>query len=178
VSVCVRRDVWQTIEGDKPRSYYLDLRRYRAFLIDRCQTPFTPAVNTMMALNAALDELLEVGLVGRREHYKHLNDRIRRGLLSLGMEIMVDEERSSHSITVVKVPDGMTYQDIYLGLKDRGFIVYESKGALSGGYFQVANMGALEEIHIDEFLAAMGQVLSEARHGSLVTAAAGALRLV
>jgi 2-aminoethylphosphonate-pyruvate transaminase len=178
VSVCVRRDVWKTIEGDKPRSYYLDLRRYAAFLRDRCQTPFTPAVNTMMSLNAALDELLEVGLAGRRDHYKRLNDRIRRGLKSLGMEIMVDEERTSHSITVVKVPDGMTYQDIYLGLKDRGFIVYESKGALSGGYFQVANMGALEEVHIDEFLAAMGQVLAEARHGSLVTAAAGALRLV
>jgi 2-aminoethylphosphonate-pyruvate transaminase len=178
VSVCVRREVWKTIEADKPRSYYLDLRRYRAFLRDRCQTPFTPAVNTMMSLNAALDELLEVGLKGRRDHYRRLNDRIRRGLRALGMDLMVDEERTSHSITVVKVPDGMTYQDIYLGLKDRGFIVYESKGAMSGAYFQVANMGALEEIHIDEFLAAMGQILSEAHHGSLVTAAAGALRLV
>ena len=178
VSVCVRRDVWKTIDADKPRSYYLDLRRYRAFLRDRCQTPFTPAVNTMMSLNAALDELLEVGLRGRRDHYRRLNDRIRRGLRSLGMELMVDEARTSHSITVVKVPDGMTYQDIYLGLKDRGFIVYESKGAMSGAYFQVANMGALEEIHIDEFLAAMEQVLAEARHGAIVTAAAGALRLV
>jgi len=178
VSVCVRRDVWKTIEADKPRSYYLDLRRYRAFLRDRCQTPFTPAVNTMMSLNAALDELLEVGLRGRRDHYLRLNDRIRRGLRALGMELMVDVERTSHSITVVKVPDGMTYQDIYLGLKDRGFIVYESKGAMTGRYFQVANMGALEEIHIDEFLSAMREVLSEARGGSLVTAAASSLRLV
>jgi len=56
--------------------------------------------------------------------------------------------------------------------------VYESKGKLAGKYFQVANMGALEEVHIDGFLSAIGQVLSEARHGSLVNAVAGGLRLV
>jgi aspartate aminotransferase-like enzyme len=177
-SVCVRRDVWGTIEGDRPRSYYLDLRRYKKFLDERSQTPFTPAVNTMMSLNAALDELLEVGVEGRREHYRRLNDRIRNGLRSLGLELLVDEERSSHSLTLVKVPEGMTYQDVYLGLKNRGFVVYESKDQLAGKYFQVANMGALEEVHIDEFLAAIGQVLSEARHGSLLHAVAGGMRLV
>jgi hypothetical protein len=39
-------------------------------------------------------------------------------------------------------------------------------------------MGALEEIHVDEFLAALGQVLAAARRGSRVTAVAGAMRLV
>lgn len=177
-SVCVRKPVWETIVGDQPRSYYLDLRRYKKFMDERSQTPFTPAVNTMMSLNAALDELLEVGVTGRREHYRRLNARIRRGLKSLGLELLVDEERSSHSLTLVKVPDGMTYQDIYLGLKNRGYIVYESKDQLAGRYFQVANMGALEEVHIDEFLSAVGQVLSEARRGSLVHAVAGGMRLV
>jgi 2-aminoethylphosphonate-pyruvate transaminase len=176
-SVCVRKEVWKTVGGDRPRSYYLDLRRYKKYMDERSQTPFTPAVNTMMSLNAALDELLETGVAGRREHYRRLNDRIRKGLRSLGLELLVDEERSSHCITLVKVPAGMTYQEIYLGLKNRGFIVYESKDALAGKTFQVANMGALEEIHIDEFLAAMEQVLSEARGGSLVHAVAGGVRL-
>ena len=37
------------------------------------------------------------------------------------------------------------------------------KGELAGAYFQVANMGALEEIHIDEFLGAIGRVISSSR---------------
>jgi aspartate aminotransferase-like enzyme len=64
---------------------------------------------------------------------------------------------------MVEVPVGRTYHEVYQGLKDGGFIVYECKGVYSGRFFQVANMGALEEIHIDEFLGALGQVLSEAR---------------
>jgi 2-aminoethylphosphonate-pyruvate transaminase len=179
-SVCVNKKVWKTIKNDTPRSYYLDLRKYRDFMNSRSQTPFTPGVNTIMSLNAALDELLDFGVKSRQNNYIRLNRRIRKGLESLGLELLVDEERSSHSLTIVKVPDGFTYNDIYLGLKSRGFIVYESKGKLAGKYFQVANMGALEDVHIDEFLAAMGQVLRELKTGTsnFRTVSTGSMRLV
>ncbi|MBN2344108.1 MAG: aminotransferase class V-fold PLP-dependent enzyme [Deltaproteobacteria bacterium] len=162
-SVCVHPRVWSRIKDESPRSYYLDLRKYHEFMTKRSQTPFTPGVNTMMSLNAALDELLDVGVESRMEHYVSLSSRLRNGLRSLGMALLLDENRSSHSVTIVKVPDGLTYSDIYHGLKSQGYIVYESKGELAGSYFQVANMGALEEVHIDEFLSAMGKVLSAAR---------------
>ena len=182
-SICVRRQAWEAVAADRPRGYYLDLRRYRAFLLERMQTPFTPAVNTLMSLNAALDELIETGVEARRAHYARLSDRVRAGLRSLGLELLVDPERASHSLTIVEVPAGMTYQQIYQGLKDRGFIVYESKGALAGRTFQVANMGALEGVHVDEFLAAMGRVLADARGDARSEAdgrarAAGDLRLM
>jgi aspartate aminotransferase-like enzyme len=108
----------------------------------------------------------------RMEHYQSLSSRLRNGLRSLGMDLLVDPERASHSVTIVKVPSGMTYTDIYLGLKSLGYIVYESKGELAGNWFQVANMGALEEIHIDEFLSAIGKVLSDASETATTQAAA------
>ncbi|MBN2803668.1 MAG: aminotransferase class V-fold PLP-dependent enzyme [Deltaproteobacteria bacterium] len=165
-SVCVKKDVWATIENEAPRNYYLDLRKYRDFMDTRSQTPFTPGVNTIMSLNAALDELLEAGTDSRRRHYKVLSSRLRNGLQSLGFELLLDEKRASRSVTMVKVPEGMIYQDIYLGLKSLGFIVYESKGDYAGSYFQVANMGALEEIHIDEFLGGLSKVVAGLRRKS------------
>jgi 2-aminoethylphosphonate-pyruvate transaminase len=179
-SICVRREVWSRIDDDRPRSYYLDLRKYRKYMQSRRQTPFTPAVNTMMSLNAALDELLEGGLHERQSHYQRLSRRLRRGLESLGLELMLDPERASNSLTLVRVPEWATYQEIYLGLKERGYIVYESKDQLAGKTFQVANMGALEEVHIDSFLAALGQVLEQLRaeREPSATAAGGSLRLV
>lgn len=169
--VCVHENVWKTVEKDEPRSYYLNLFRYRKMMVERRQTPFTPAVNTMMSLNAALDELLEVGVSSRHDHYKRLNSRLRSGLRSLGFSIMVDEKRSSRCITVVEVPADLSYQEIYLGLKERGFIVYESKGPMADRYFQVANMGALEETHIDGFLAAVKDLLVQARSSKRFKAA-------
>jgi len=176
-SICVRKEVWQTVDEDRPRSYYLDLRKYRKYMLTRRQTPFTPAVNTMMSLNAALDELLETGVEERREHYRRLNERLRDGMRSLGLELMVDPERASHSLTLVEVPDWTTYQDIYIGLKERGYIVYESKDQLAGKTFQVANMGALEEIHVDSFLSALGQVLDLLRRERVPAAATSGRRI-
>ncbi len=163
-SVCVHKDVWQTIENDAPRSFYFDLRKYRKYMVEYSQTPFTPAVNTMMSLDAALEELMEIGVEARQKHYRRLNGHLRQGLESLGLSLLVDPERSSNSLTLVEVPEDLTYQDIYQGLKTRGFIVYECKDELAGRYFQVANMGALEETHIDEFLAALDTCLTHARH--------------
>ncbi|MFO8071043.1 MAG: aminotransferase class V-fold PLP-dependent enzyme [Polyangia bacterium] len=165
-SICVRRAAWETIAGQPPRGYYFDLRRYRDFMQRRRQTPFTPAVNTMLSLNAALDELLEPGLEERRQRYRDLSARIRSGLERLGLELVLDRERASHSLTIVRVPEDLSYEQIYGGLKERGFIVYESKGPLAGRTFQVANMGALEETQVDAFLAALADVLASARRGS------------
>jgi 2-aminoethylphosphonate-pyruvate transaminase len=168
-SICVHRDMWKTIDSSLPRSYYLDLRRYWEFMKTKRQTPFTPSVNTLMSLNAALDELLEIGLSARRNHYRKLNAHLREGLEAIGLELLVDPLRSSHSLTIVKVPEGLSYNDIYQGVKARGFIVYECKGHLAGRYFQVANMGALETVHIDEFVAALADVLANARRDEWLT---------
>ncbi len=170
-SVCIHQDMWKTIEGNAPRNFYLDLRRYLNFMVEKRQTPFTPSVNTMMALNAALDELLEVGVTARQNHYRKLNAHLREGLMALGLKILVDENRSSHSLTIVEVPIGMEFSDIYQGVKERGFIVYECKGDLSSRYFQIANMGALEITHVDEFLASLADVLAGLRKEEWVRSA-------
>lgn len=169
-SVCVHKDMWTTVEGDAPRNFYFNLRKYLRYMQTKRQTPFTPSVNTLMSLNAALDELLEVGIEARQRHYKKLNRRMREGLEALGLNLLVHPERSSNSVTIVKVPDGMSYNDIYKGVKERGFIVYECKEALSGHYFQVANMGALETVHVDEFLAALADVLAHAHRDEWLAA--------
>jgi 2-aminoethylphosphonate-pyruvate transaminase len=170
-SICIHKDMWNAIQHEAPRNYYLDLRKYYSYMKEKRQTPFTPSVNTIMSLNAALDELLEVGVDARHAHYRKLNAHLREGLLALGLNLLVDVERSSHCLTIVEVPDGMEFCDIYQGVKERGFIVYECKGDLASRYFQIANMGALEMSHIDEFLASLADVLAILRKDEWVDSA-------
>jgi 2-aminoethylphosphonate-pyruvate transaminase len=162
--LCVAPEVWPRIEGLTPRVYYLDLARHRQYLAELRQTPFTPAVSSFFALETALDELYEQGGVpARRELYFKRNARIRRLFTDLGFESFSNTGRESHTISMLRLPDGLSVDALYDGLKERGFIIYRAKGALADRHVQVSNMGELSDATIDAFLGAVTEVVRGAR---------------
>ena len=169
--VCVSERVWPRIEGLKPRVYYLDLKRHHRISVAQSLTPFTPAVSSFFALDAALDELLAQGVSSRNAHYKALNQRIRDALRALGLEQFTDTGHESHSITTVKTPPYITFPELYEQMKARGYIIYGCKDHLKDRYFQVANMGELSEEMVQGFLDTLDQVLRRAagRTGEVVS---------
>jgi len=162
--LCVAPHVWERISDIAPRVYYLDMLRTRRYLQELRQTPFTPAVSSFFALETALDELAEQGGVpARRELYRKRSLRIRRVLADLGFESFTNTGRESHTISTLRLPDGLTVEGFYASMKERGFIIYRAKGELAERHVQVANMGELSDGTIDSFLAAVTDVASEAR---------------
>jgi 2-aminoethylphosphonate-pyruvate transaminase len=162
--VCVAPEVWPRIEAIPPRVYYLDLKRYRRYLTDFAQTPFTPAVSSFFALEKALDELFERGGVqGRRETYRRRNLLIRRVLTDLGFQSFTNTGRESHTIMTARVPAFVEIDALYSRMKDRGFIIYRCKGALGEHHIQIANMGELPDATIDAFLGAIAEEVGLAR---------------
>ncbi|HXU79828.1 MAG TPA: aminotransferase class V-fold PLP-dependent enzyme [Polyangia bacterium] len=162
--VCVAPEVWPRIEATPPRVYYLDLLRYRRYFVELEQTPFTPAVSAFFALETALDELSEQGGVpARREIYRRRNLLIRRVLTDLGFHSFTNTGRESHTIVTMRVPSFITVEALYDALKQRGYIVYRCKGELAADHLQIANMGELPDATIDNFLAAVADVVAAAR---------------
>jgi 2-aminoethylphosphonate-pyruvate transaminase len=161
--VCVAPRVWPKIETIRPRSYYLDLRRYRRYMDELAQTPFTPAVSAYFALDAACGEFLADGHGRRFAMYRARNQRLRAGLAELGMAPFTRTGRESHALVTCCVPDGLSFAELYDGLKARGYIVYPCKDVLADRFLQVANMGELGEDEIDAFLAAAREVIATAR---------------
>jgi 2-aminoethylphosphonate-pyruvate transaminase len=132
---------------------YLDLRRYRCAQRDNGQTPFTPAVPAVVALEAAVHELEEQGgVAARRANYLALNARLRAGLLGLGLKLRFDGPGSAASLTVAHLPPGLTFDAFYQDLRQRGFLVYRGKGPVSHDCFLVGNMGDIDLGTIDRFL--------------------------
>jgi 2-aminoethylphosphonate-pyruvate transaminase len=175
--LCVAPEVWPRIADLAPRVYYLDLGRHRQYLTQLRQTPFTPAVSSFFALETALDELYEQGGVpARRELYFKRNARIRRVFTDLGFESFSNTGRESHTISMLRLPDGLSVDPLYDGLKARGFIIYRAKGDLAERHVQVSNMGELPDATIDAFLAAVTDVVRGARAGA--PAARSALKSV
>lgn len=164
--VCVAPTVWPRIADIAPRVYYLDLKRYRRYLTEVAQTPFTPAVSSFFALETALDELFAQGGVhARRETYRRRNLLIRRVLTDLGFQSYTNTGRESHTIVTMRVPDGIAVDTLYTRMKERGFIIYRCKGALGERHVQIANMGELPDATIDAFLGAMAEEVANARAG-------------
>jgi 2-aminoethylphosphonate-pyruvate transaminase len=161
--VCVHRRVWERIAHVPERSLYLDLRRYRRYLTELGQTPFTPSVASFFALDQALTELLEDGLPRRLSSYRELNRILREGLTRLGLEITNGEERASHTVTCVRVPPFIHFDEMYEELKAFGFIIYNGKSELEDRVFQVANMGALTQELVRDFLCRLGAILERHR---------------
>jgi 2-aminoethylphosphonate-pyruvate transaminase len=162
--LCVAPEVWPRLVGIPPRVYYLDLQRYRRYTAELAQTPFTPAITAFFALETALDELAEQGgVAARREVYRRRNLLVRRVLTDLGFVSFTNTGRESHTIVTMRVPPFLAVDTLYEGLKDRGYIVYRCKGALAADHIQIANMGELADSTIDTFLAAVADLVTEAR---------------
>jgi 2-aminoethylphosphonate-pyruvate transaminase len=157
--VITRRELWQETEHVRPRSMFLDLRRYRASLKENGQTPFTPPVPAVVALDAALAELEEEGgVAARRTRYRALNARLRAGLIGLGLKLRFAGPGSAMSLTVAQLPPGLSFDSFNHDLRARGFLVYRGKGPVSHDSFLVANMGYLDLATIDRFLETVADI--------------------
>jgi 2-aminoethylphosphonate-pyruvate transaminase len=133
-------------------SQYLDLGSHWDIQEERGQTLNTPAVSLYLALNAALDEILEAG----PRHFQEiaaLNRLLRCELGALGLETAPGSD--SPLLVNFLLPPGATFPSIHAHLKEDGFIVYPGKGPLAGRIFQVANLGRITRRDVAEFVRAV-----------------------
>jgi len=160
--VCVRRD-WLAERTDaRPRTFSLDLRRYHDQLELNSQTPFTPAVPAFLALDRAIEELLEQGGVAeRRRQYLRRRSYLAQGLARLGLTLLrLPAGGEACSILTVTVPASLEFADLYARMRERGYVIYGAKAPLAPRYFQLAVMGDLTDADLAGFLAALESVLS------------------
>ena len=160
--VCVRRD-WLD-EPAPTRSYSLDLRRFHAQMEANGQTPFTPPVPLLAALDRAIDELVAAGgSEGRRRVYARRRSLLAAGFRRLGLSLLpLPQGEEAHSILTVTVPERVGFDALYTAMKDRGYVIYACKAPLGPRHFQVAVMGDLRDADLSGFMDALGSLLDEA----------------
>src|SRR3989442_1442475 len=140
--VLARRSALEALRGRAPRSVYLDLHSHFATQ-EHDNTPFTPAVQVLHAMEQALAELAQEGLSRRVARYAENARVLREGLGRLGLEILVAPEGRSNILTTFRLPSGLAYDALHDALKHRGYVIYAGQGDLRTYAFRVANMGTL-----------------------------------
>jgi 2-aminoethylphosphonate-pyruvate transaminase len=126
------------------RSVYLDLGL--ALTKQRAgDTPFTPAIQVLAALEAALDELLVETVAGRIARLKRAGEHVRATATRLGLAMMLPPALRSHTITSFELPPGVDYARIHDRMREDGFVIYGGQGDLAKKAFRIANMGRVPD---------------------------------
>jgi len=160
--VLARRRALAELEGRAARSVYLDLHGHFASQ-ERDNTPFTPAVQVLHAMEQALAELAEEGLERRIARYADNARVLRAGMARLGIEALGTPAGRSNILTTFRLPTGIGYDALHDAMKRRGYIIYAGQGDIRTYAFRVSNMGTLTPKDMDGVVAAFEEAIAELR---------------
>jgi predicted phosphoserine aminotransferase len=138
------------VEG---RGVYFDFLEFEKNLAKR-QTPTTPAITLVRALDAAADRILAEGLTERFERHAALAARVqawaaeRHGLFA-------EEGFRSRTVTCVRNVRGVEVKALNAFLKERGMQLSDGYGPIKGKTFRIAHMGEIGLNDLEQLLAAV-----------------------
>jgi aspartate aminotransferase-like enzyme len=160
------------IDGAKLPRFYFDLQKARK-LAPKGETPWTPAVSLVMALEEALRMIVEEGLDQVIERHRRLAAATRAGAEAAGFRPY--SKSPANSLTALYPPEGVGAADVVRRLREvHGMVVAGGQGDLKGRILRVGHMGAYDLFDIIAIVTALEECANAFGHAS--GGAAGAAR--
>jgi 2-aminoethylphosphonate-pyruvate transaminase len=159
--VICRNNLLEPYENYRPRSLYLDLYGQHACFESTLQMRFTPPVQVLYALDAALDEFFEETQQGRYQRYCRSWEVLLEGMARLGFAMAVPHLPQSRLLTAFLEPQHPCYrfEAMHDALLAERYTLYPGKvGNIAS--FRLANIGQIDASDIRAFLGAMERYLT------------------
>ncbi len=159
------------IEGEKLPRFYWDLTRARK-TAPQGETPFTPPVSLVLALEEALKMMREEGLENVHARHQRLARAMAAGAKALGLRLF--SASPAHSLTSLLPPEGLDASAIVKRLREtHGIYVAGGQDHLKGKIFRVGHMGDYDQSDVHVILGALAECL--AALGQPAAASSGAV---
>ena len=84
---------------------------------------------------------------------------MRDGYQKLKLEFIIPEELRSNCLTGLKLPKGVSYENLHRELRSKGFVIYAGQGILSDLIFRIANMGDIKQEEFQQLLEVFKEIL-------------------
>lgn len=148
------------------RGFYFDLLRFDAES-RRNQTPTTPAVTLLYALEAQLAHIAIETLARRWDRHRAMAERTARWVASgeggTGMSMLAPEGRRSPTVSCLVLPDGVEGPGVVRGLRERGWVIGGGYGKLKGTTVRIGHMGDHTPSELEALLEVLAEVLAAGR---------------
>ena len=158
--ISVSKKAWKLVEESKCPKYYFDLKEAKK-AIDKTDTPFTPAIGLVIALEVALKIMLGEGLSHIFERHKKLAEATRAAMGALKLELFAPSA-ASDAVTAVRVPEGIDGEKLVKTMRDEyGVTIAGGQGEMKGKLFRIAHMGYISEFDIILGISCLEKVLKK-----------------
>ncbi|MDY7040229.1 MAG: aminotransferase class V-fold PLP-dependent enzyme, partial [Chloroflexota bacterium] len=118
------------------------------------QTPATPAISLIQALNVQMDDVLAEGLENRWQRHKDMAEIVRNWARE-HFALYSDERYLSPTVTNVENTRGISVKDLNAELGKRGAMLSNGYGDLKEKCFRIAHMG---DLTVDDINWLLGQI--------------------
>ena len=158
----VSEEAWQAHANARMPRLYWDFAQAKRYL-ERGQTPWTPAVSIVFALDVALDMMLKEGLPNIVARHARVGKIAREGVKSLGMSLFADEKYASNTVTSVVPADGVDANKLRKIVREEHQIVLGGgQQKLDGKIFRIGHLGWVTEDDIDKVISTLKVALPKA----------------
>ncbi len=150
--VIANRDKLKQTENLPVKGLYLNLWGNFRYMEKTGQFQFTPPVQVVYALDAALDEFFAETQTGRTARYVRSYETLMDGSRGVGLKTLVPEHQRSKLLTAFIEPDSQNYDfnkmhDFFYA---HDFTIYPGKGAKEDT-FRIANIGEIDYRDMERF---------------------------
>lgn len=147
------------------RGLYFDLVKFMAELA-RNQTPTTPALTLLYALETQLRRIADETMEGRWARHAAMAERCESWVEEMrrsgraDIEILASPGRRSPTVTCVRLAAGRRGPDVVAAVRERGWVIGGGYGKLKEDTVRIGHMGDHTVQELDGLLAVLSEVLT------------------
>jgi len=159
LSFCaVSKKAWALQKTSKLPKYYFDFARYEK-LMEKSDTPWTPAITLMIGLKKAIDIMKKEGIDGFIKRHQEDAKYVHSYIKDLGL--LLFSQFPSNAVTAVKVPEGIDGAELIKKLKSKDVTFAGGQAELKGKIFRIAHMGGVGRKDLEFALEKLKETLEE-----------------
>jgi len=146
----------KTIDG---RGYYFDFLEFAAN-DEKDNTPSTPCISQIYALDLQLERMIAEGFEHRWARHKEMAMFVREWVQDRGYGLFPDKHYRSLTLTCATNTRNTDLARLKNGLADRGYAFDDGYGKIKGKTFRIAHMGDMELNDLKEFTGEIDDLLA------------------
>lgn len=156
--------MFERARQSKNRGLYFDLLEFHDYYLKN-QTPNTPAVSLLFALEVQVAHIVAEGIEARwarhaamaRRTWDWVDQQRERGL---DIRVLAPDGYRSPAVTCISAPSGKTGSQISSAMKSRGFVIASGYGSMKDQMVRIGHMGDHTLAELEAVLETLGEVLA------------------
>jgi predicted phosphoserine aminotransferase len=141
------------------RGYYFDFLEFAAN-DEKDNTPSTPCISLIYAMDVQLDRFFAEGLERRWARHKEMAMYVRDWAQERGYELFPEKHYRSLTLSCIVNTLGTDLAALKAALGERGYAFDDGYGKIKGKTFRIAHMGDMQLTDLEEFTGVIDELLT------------------